>query len=45
MTKENSSNKDYHTEWRKKNPKKYALTQFNYWRRKLTELEQEEKKQ
>ena len=33
---------DYHKEWRKKNPKKYALNQLNYWKKQVKKLEEEE---
>ena len=33
---------DYHKEWRKKNPKKYALNQLSYWKRQVKKLEEEE---
>ena len=37
---------EYHKEWRKKNPKKNALIQLRYWKRKVAELtEQEEQEQ
>ena len=35
------SRTNYHKEWRKKNPKKYALNQLNYWKRQVKKLEQE----
>lgn len=36
---------NYHKEWRKKNPKKYARNQYNYWRKRLIELEKEEEQE
>ena len=32
---------EYHKEWRKKNPKKYAMNQLSYWKRQVEKLEQE----
>ena len=32
---------EYHKEWRKKNPKKYAMNQLNYWKKQVKKLEQE----
>ena len=32
---------NYYREWRKKNPKKYALNQLNYWKKQVEKLEQE----
>ena len=34
---------EYHKEWRKKNPKKYAMNQLNFWKKRVKELEQEER--
>ena len=34
---------EQHKEWRKKNPKKYAMNQLNFWKKRVKELEQEER--
>lgn len=34
------SRTNYHREWRKKNPKKYAMNQLTYWKRQVEKLEQ-----
>ena len=34
---------EYRKEWRKKHPKKYAMNQLNFWKKRVKELEQEER--
>ena len=34
---------NYHREWRKRNPKKYAMNQLSYWKKQVKKLEQEER--